>query len=103
MKLPGGDVDLAGSGDAVLSGLETLCADQQVEIDGLARLLGAVYPYIGFPFDPDKARLAWQEFARLMLQVEATLERYPGTKVLELDPGNVRDLPPGRRPRRQRP
>jgi hypothetical protein len=77
-------------------------AEARREVHDLARLLGAVYPYIGFPYDPNKARALWDDFVRLMVEVEATLKRYPGAKVLELDPGNVRELPPGRRARRRR-
>jgi hypothetical protein len=76
-------------------------AEARREVHELARLLGAVYPYVGFPYDPNKARALWDDFIRLMVEVEETLERYPGAKVLELDPGNVRELPPGRRPRRR--
>jgi hypothetical protein len=76
-------------------------AEARREVDELAQLLGEVYPYVGFPYDPDKSRALWDDFVRLMVEVEETLERHPGAKVLELDPGNVRELPPGRRPRRR--
>jgi hypothetical protein len=79
--------------------LEALVAAQKAEIDTLAHLLGAVYPYIGFPFDPYKARLAWQELGGLMVQVEEMLSHYPGAKCELPDPGNVSELPAWPRPR----
>ena len=106
-KLPGGDAPIASSADPEMDVAEAvrrragLLAEARREVDELVRLLGAVYPYVGFPYDPNKARALWDDFIRLMVEVEATLERHPGAKVVRLDPGNVRELPPGRRPRRR--
>jgi hypothetical protein len=82
-----------------MDGLEGLVAAQREEIAALAHLLGAVYPFVGFPYDPNKARQAWDEFGRLMVEVESTLALYPGAKQGDPDPGNVIEIPAWRRPR----